>query len=63
MKTKLWYGIKNNDVRFAETETALIEQGINSPQSFEVGSNGVITGLNFETGTGQHQSQGQQPTG
>lgn len=43
MKQTIWYGAKDNDVRFAENKSDLTSQGINDPRSFQVDGN--VTGL------------------
>jgi hypothetical protein len=45
MNKTIWYGAKNNAVRFSENEQALVQQGIDNPQQFTV--NGEVTGLNL----------------
>lgn len=43
MKQTIWYGAKDNNVRFAENKADLTSQGINEPRSFDVEGN--VTGL------------------
>lgn len=45
MQKQIWYGAKDNAVRFADNQTALTNQGIDNPQSFTV--NGDVSGLNL----------------
>jgi hypothetical protein len=60
---KLWYGIKDDEVQFAENETVLVEQGISNPKSFQIGNNGQVTGLDLQTGSNQsHQTPSQSQT-
>lgn len=56
MNTKtIWYGAKDNAVRFAENQQALAQQGIDNPQQFTV--NGEVTGLNLIGSSDQVQTQ------
>lgn len=56
MKT-IWYGSKDNSVRFAENQQTLAQHGIDNPQSFTV--NGEVTGLNLLGQSDQQIGQGQ----
>lgn len=58
MNKTIWYGVKNNDVRFADNQAALTEQGIDNAQSFSV--NGDVTGLNL-VGHSEQQTTQQSP--
>lgn len=61
MNKQIWYGAKDNEVRFAEDKSILTTAGINDAQSFTV--NGDVTGLNLLTAEqvphGQSSSQAQ----
>jgi hypothetical protein len=52
MQKTIWYGAKDDNVRFANSENELTSQGINNPQSFTV--NGEVNGLNLDTENQQH---------
>jgi hypothetical protein len=45
MKQTYWYGVHNDETRFAKNENSLKEQGITNPQSFSC--SGEVTGLNL----------------
>lgn len=60
MNKTIWYGAKDNDVRFADNQAVLTEQGITNCQSFTV--SGEVDGLNLITATRQPSSH-QQPQG
>lgn len=53
MNKTIWYGAKDNDVRFADNQAALTSQGIDNAQSFTV--NGDVTGLNLIGHTSEQQ--------
>lgn len=60
MKT-IWYGAKDNDVRFADNQSVLTEQGITNCRSFNV--DGEVTGLDLIATQHQSQSSQAQPQG
>jgi hypothetical protein len=45
MNKTIWYGAKDNNVRFANHQNSLVSQGINNPQSFTTA--GDVSGLTF----------------
>lgn len=61
MNKTIWYGAKDNDVRFADNKAVLTSQGIDNAQSFTV--NGDVSGLELVSAT-DHATTGQgQPQG
>lgn len=62
MLKTIWYGGKDNDVRFSENQNVLKEHGITNPQSFTV--TGEVEGLTFiDAPTGQSSGQSQAQVG
>jgi hypothetical protein len=59
MEKTIWYGMKGNDVRFADNQQALVSNGVNNPKSFTV--NGEVTGLNL-IGNANEQPGAQSPS-
>lgn len=45
MNKTYWHGVQGNETRFATSESALKDQGIQNPQSFSC--TGEVTGLNL----------------
>lgn len=54
MNKTIWYGAKDNDVRFAEDKAALTSEGITNARSFTV--NGEVDGLPLVGHEQQQQS-------
>lgn len=57
MNKTIWYGVKDNNVQFADSKSALTEQGITETRSFAV--NGDVTGLDLAGHQQQSQAQPQ----
>jgi hypothetical protein len=55
MNKTIWYGAKDNDVRFADSKLVLTDQGIDNAQSFTV--EGEVSGLKL-IGSEQQQHTG-----
>lgn len=45
MQKTIWYGVKDNNVAFANNQNALVEAGATNPQSFTTSGN--VSGLNL----------------
>lgn len=60
MEKTIWYGVKDNEARFADNQQTLTEQGINNCSSFTV--DGEVSGLNLSTNETAQQSHGTQQT-
>lgn len=56
----IWYGAKDNDVRFADNQAALTDQGIDNARSFTV--NGEVTDLPLVGHADQQQTSQSQQT-
>lgn len=54
MQKEIWYGAKDNTVRFADNQQSLVQAGINQPKSFTV--NGEVTGLHLQNTNEQNVS-------
>jgi hypothetical protein len=61
MQNKIWYGVHQNEPRFAKSEQALTDSGVTNPQSFTV--TGDVSGLLFIDDQNQsQQNQSSQQT-
>lgn len=59
MQKTIWYGAKDNNVRFSENKSDLSDAGINNPRSFTV--SGEVTGLELTNQQQTSQSGSGQP--